>query len=66
MKKENAMKKTFATTLLVIVLATPAFAGVKSDPDRRTSDRSTITRVLKLLKRFVGIASQDDIIIPRP
>jgi hypothetical protein len=39
---------------------------VKSDPDRRSGDRSTITRVLKLLKRFVGIASQDDIIIPRP
>ena len=27
------MKKTFATTLLVIVLATPAFAAVKSDPE---------------------------------
>ena len=38
------MRKTFATTLLVIVLATPAFAAVKSDPDRRTSDRSTSFR----------------------
>jgi hypothetical protein len=60
------MKKTFATTLLVIVLATPAFAAVKSDPDRGTVDRTVITRVMKLLKRFVGITSQDDIIIPRP
>jgi hypothetical protein len=60
------MKKTFATTLLVVILATPAFAAVKSDPDRRAGDRTVITRVIKLLKRFVGIASQDDIIIPRP
>ena len=60
------MKKTFATTLLVIVLATPAFAAVKNDPDRRAADRSPITRIVKLLKRFVGIASQDDIVIPRP
>ncbi|MCU1230601.1 MAG: hypothetical protein JWO97_3485 [Acidobacteria bacterium] len=60
------MKKTFATTLLVVILATPAFAAVKSDPDRRGGDRTVITRVIKLLKRFVGIASQDDIIIPRP
>ncbi|MCU1230602.1 MAG: hypothetical protein JWO97_3486 [Acidobacteria bacterium] len=60
------MKKTFATTLLVIVLATPAFAAVKGDPDRGAGDRTVITRVMKLLKRFVGITSQDDIIIPRP
>jgi hypothetical protein len=60
------MKKSFAATLLVLILATPAFAAVKSDPDRRASDRSPITRIIKLLKRFVGIASQDDIIIPRP
>ena len=60
------MKKTFATTLLVVILAMPAFAAVKSDPDRRAGDRTVITRVIKLLKRFVGIASQDDIIIPRP
>jgi hypothetical protein len=60
------MKKTFATTLLVVILATPAFAAVKSDPDRRAGDRTVITRVIKLLKRFVGIASQDDIVIPRP
>jgi hypothetical protein len=60
------MKKTFATTLLVIVLATPAFAAVKSDPDRHAADRNPITRIVKLLKRFVGLASQDDIVIPRP
>jgi hypothetical protein len=60
------MKKTFATTLLVVILATPAFAAVKSDPERRAGERTVLTRVIKLLKRFVGIASQDDIIIPRP
>jgi hypothetical protein len=60
------MKKTFATTLLVIVLATPAFAAVQSDPDRRTSDRSTITRVVKALKRLIGIGSKDDLQFPRP
>ena len=60
------MRKTFATTLLVIILATPAFGVVKSDPDRRSADRSPITRVVKLLKRLVGIAVNDEIIIPKP
>ena len=62
------MRNKIAATLLVIALATPTFAAVKSDPDRRGSDRSAITRVIKALKRLVGIASNDggDIILPKP
>ena len=60
------MRNKIAVALLVASLATPTFAAVKSDPDRRGADRSPITRVLKFLKHFIGIASNDDIIIPRP
>jgi hypothetical protein len=60
------MRNKIAVALLVASLATPTFAAVKSDPDRRAGDRSPITRVLKLIKHFIGLDSQDDIIIPRP
>jgi hypothetical protein len=60
------MRNKIAVALLVASLATPTFAAVKSDPDRRSGDRSPVTRVLKLIKHFIGIGSQDDIIIPRP
>jgi hypothetical protein len=60
------MRNKVVIALLIASLATPTFAAVKSDPDRRAGDRSPITRVFKFLKHFIGIGSQDDIIIPRP
>jgi hypothetical protein len=63
------MRKTFATTLLLIVLATPAFAAVKSDPDRRSgAERTAITRVMQLLRRLIGIGANDggEVVIPKP
>lgn len=61
------MRKTFATALLVITLAAPSFAAVTKDPDRRGGDRTVITRVIKALKRLVGIGANDDqIVIPKP
>jgi hypothetical protein len=60
------MRNKIAVTLLVASLAVPAFAAVKSDPDRRSSDRTTIARVVNALKRFVGIGSKDDLQFPRP
>lgn len=61
------MKKTFATALLVITLAAPSFAAVTKDSDHRSGVQPTITRVIRALKKLIGIGANDDqIVIPKP
>lgn len=61
------MRNKIAAVLLVASLAVPSFAAVKADPDRRGSERSAITRIVKALKRLIGVGSSDDqIVIPKP
>jgi hypothetical protein len=62
----SALGRGVSVAAVVVVLSVPADAAVSRDGDRQSGGWWQPTRIVQIVKRFVGRVFGDEMVVPHP
>ena len=65
-KKENVMRKSFTSALVVVVLLTAATPAMAAPRDRVNREVPAVAKIVQIIKKVFGPVTQADPSIPIP